>query len=100
MMTYNRIRCEAVDVKTESGICPGLAQTVRGEVFMLGARTPEGKGICCQALASIISMKLALALTEKMAWETKDYFDVTCPHGVVAYRLSRERHDAEPHGTA
>ena len=100
MMTYNSIRCEAVEVKTESGICPGRAQTVRGEVFVLGARTPEGTGICCQALASISSMKLALALTEKMDWEMKDYFDITCPHGMVTYRLSREREDGEPHGTA
>ena len=94
-MTYNHIRCEAVDVKTESGICPGLAKTVQGEVFMIGPRTPEGIGICCQALGAISSMKLALALTEKMGWETKDYFDVTCPHGLVTYRLSRVRHDGE-----
>jgi len=100
MTTYNRIRWEAVEVKTESGIYPGLAQTVRGEVFVLGARTPEGKGICCQAPASIGPMKLALALTEQMDWGSKGYFDITCPHGMVTYRLSRERHDAEPHGTA
>jgi uncharacterized repeat protein (TIGR04076 family) len=82
-------------VKTESGVCPGLAQTVRGEVFILGARTPEGKGICCQALGAISSMKLALALTEKMDWETKDHFDITCPHGMVTYRLSRVRDDSQ-----
>ncbi|MBN1361934.1 MAG: hypothetical protein JW993_15160 [Sedimentisphaerales bacterium] len=96
-MTYNRIRCEAVDVKTESGVCPGLAQTEHGEVFILGPRTPEGKGICCQALSALSSMKLALALTERMDWETKDYFDITCPHGVVTYRLSRARDDSEQH---
>ena len=96
-MTYNRIRCEAVDVKSESGVCPGLAQTEQGEVFILGARTPEGKGICCQALSALSPMKLALALTEKMDWETKDYFDITCPHGVVTYRLSRVRDDSEQH---
>jgi uncharacterized repeat protein (TIGR04076 family) len=88
-MIYNKIRCEALDVKTESGICPGLAQTERGEVFVLGARTPDSKGICCQALSAISPMKLAMALTVKMEWETKEYFDMTCPHGVVIYRLSR-----------
>jgi len=93
-MTYNQIRCEAIDVKTESGICPGLAKTVRGEVFMLGPRTPEGKGICFQAVGAIAAMKLALALTDRMDWETKDHFDITCPHGVVTYRLSRERRAA------
>lgn len=94
-MTYNQIRCEAAEVRTESGICPGLAKTGRGEVFILGPRTPEGKGICCQAMGAIAAMKLALALTDKMDWETKDGFDVTCPHGVVTYRLCRERHAAD-----
>ncbi|MBN1423604.1 hypothetical protein JXA88_03520 [Candidatus Fermentibacteria bacterium] len=93
-MTYNQIRCEAIHVKTESGICLGLAKTVRGEVFMLGPRTPEGKSMCFQAVGAIAAMKLALALTDKMEWETKDGFDVTCPHGVVTHRLSRERHAA------
>lgn len=88
-MLYNEIRCEAVEVRTESGVCPGLAKTERGEVFILGARTPDSKGICCQALNAISPMKLALSLTERMDWESKDYFDVTCPHGAVTYRLSR-----------
>lgn len=88
-MIYNKIKCEAVAVKTESGICPGVAKTERGEVFILGARTPDSKGICCQALTAISPMKLAMALTEKMDWETKEHFDVQCPHGFVTYRLSR-----------
>lgn len=94
-MRYNNIRCEAVDVKTESGVCTGLARTERGEVFILGARTPDSKGICCQALSAISPMKLALSLTEKMDWETKGYFDVICPHGVVTYRLSRIEEDKD-----
>jgi len=93
-MTYNKIRCEVVDVKTESGVCPGVAKTARGEVFALGARTPEGRGICFQALGAISSMKLALALTDRMDWETQGHFDVTCPHGIVTYRLSRMQQDA------
>jgi uncharacterized repeat protein (TIGR04076 family) len=88
-MTYNKIRIEAVSVNTESGICPGLAKTERGEVFTLGPRTPPEKGICCIAFTAISPMKLAMAYTEKMEWETKDYFDIVCPHGVVTYRLSR-----------
>jgi uncharacterized repeat protein (TIGR04076 family) len=90
-MIYNRIKCEAVGVSTESGICPGVAKTGKGEVFILGARTPDSKGICFQALSAISPMKLAMSLTEKMDWETKDYFDVVCPHGVVTYRLSRTK---------
>jgi hypothetical protein len=30
-----------------------------------------------------------MALTDSMKWETKDHLDVTCPHGVVTFRLSR-----------
>ena len=88
-MLYNKIRCEAFEVRTESGICPGIAKTKRGEVFVLGARTPDSKGICCQALSAISPIKLSMALTNKMDWETKDHFDVMCPHGAVTYRLSR-----------
>jgi uncharacterized repeat protein (TIGR04076 family) len=88
-MIYNEVKCEAIAVNTESGICPGVAKTERGEVFIIGARTPTSRGICCQAWSAISPMKLALSLTEKMDWETKEYFDIVCPHGVVTYRLSR-----------
>jgi uncharacterized repeat protein (TIGR04076 family) len=88
-MTYNKIRCEAINVNTDSAICPGVAKTEKGEVFIIGARTPGLKGICSQAFSAISPMKLAMSLTEKMDWETKDYFDIVCPHGVVTYRLSR-----------
>jgi uncharacterized repeat protein (TIGR04076 family) len=90
-MIYNKIKCEAITVNTESGICPGVAKTEQGEVFILGARTPDSKGICCQALSAISPMKLTMSLTEKMDWETKDYSDIVCPHGVVTYRLSRTK---------
>ena len=88
-MKYNDIRCEAVDVQTDSGICPRVANTEKGEVSLIGARTPKSRGICCQAFGAINSMKLAMSLTDKMDWETKDYFDVVCPHGFVTFRLSR-----------
>src|SRR4030042_2056918 len=81
-MTYNRIKCEAIKVNTESQICPGVAKTEQGEVFMLGTRTPDSKGICCQALSAISPMKLARSLTDRMDWETKEYFDIVCPHGI------------------
>lgn len=92
-MIYNKVRCEAVAVNTESGVCPGIARTERGEVFVIGARTPDSKGICCQAFSSISSMKLAMSFTQRIDWETKEYFDITCPHGVVTYRLSRMAED-------
>jgi len=89
-MIYNNIKCEAITVNTESGICPGIAKTEKGEVFILGPRTPaDSKGICCAAFTAISPMKLAMAYTEKMEWEKNDYFDIVCPHGFVTYRLSR-----------
>jgi uncharacterized repeat protein (TIGR04076 family) len=88
-MILNEIRCEAVKVNTETGICPGMAKTERGEVFIIDARTPASKGICCQAFSAMASMKLAMMYTDKMEWEKNNYFDIVCPHGFVTYRLSR-----------
>jgi uncharacterized repeat protein (TIGR04076 family) len=88
-MTLNEIKCEAIHVNTDSKICPGIAKTEQGEVFIMGGRTPEPKGICCQAFSAIGPMKLTMMLTDKMDWEKKEYFDITCPDGVVTYRLSR-----------
>ena len=88
-MIYNKIKCEAITVNTESRICPGVAKTEQGEVFIIGARTPDSKGICSQAFSAISPMRLTMSLTDKMDWEKKEHFDITCPHGVVTYRLSR-----------
>jgi hypothetical protein len=83
------IECEVVKVNTDSGICPWMAKTEIGELFIIGARTPAGKGICCQAFSALASMKQVYMYTDRMDWEKKDYFDITCPHGFVTYRLSR-----------
>jgi len=91
----NKIKCEAITVNTDTGICPGIAKTERGEVYIIGARTPDSKGICCQAFSAIGPMKLAMMLTEKMDWEKKEYSDIVCPHGFVTYRLSRIKEKQE-----
>jgi hypothetical protein len=52
-------------------------------------RTPASRGICCQAFAALSPMKLAMMYTDRMEWEKRDYFDITCSHGVVTFRLSR-----------
>jgi hypothetical protein len=88
-MNFNEIRCEAVKVNTDSGVCPGMAKTKLNEVFVIGPRTPSSAGICCQAFSAIAPMKLAMMYTEKMDWEKNDFFDIVCPHGYVTYRLSR-----------
>jgi hypothetical protein len=88
-MKLNQIKCEAVKVNTETGICPGMAKTKQGEVYTIGARTPATPGICCQSFSAIAPMKLTMMYTDKMEWEKSHYFDITCPHGYVTYRLSR-----------
>lgn len=88
-MTIFPIKIEAIDVRTDSNICPGLAKTQKGEKFVLNARTPDSKGICRSALGAIDSMAFAMMKIEKMEWEKEDFFDIVCPHGAVTFRLSR-----------
>ena len=89
-MITNRIKVEAVEVRTDSGICPGMAKIQQGETFTVGARTPEGVGVCANAFGAIYPMALAMRLTDRMEWETKDCFEVMCPHGGVLYRITRD----------
>jgi len=93
-MITHRIKVEAVEVRTDSGVCPGMAKIQQGEKFVLGARTPQGTGIRANAFGAIYPMALAMRLTDKMEWETKDYFDIICPHGGVTYRITRARETA------
>ncbi len=93
-MTKNKfmkknIRIEAISVNTEDGICPGIAKTKQGEVCLLDARTPKDP-TCVQALHGILPMAHAMSLTDKMGWEKEDHFDITCPHGAVVFRISRD----------
>jgi hypothetical protein len=68
-----------------------LAKTEQGEKYLLDARTPGSKGICCQAFAAMNSMRMAIAVTDQKDLENLEYFDVTCPHGAVTFRLSRKK---------
>ena len=89
-MTPHQIQCEALNVRTDTKICPGLAKTEQGEMYLLDARTPGPKGICCQAFAAMNSMRMAMAVTGQKDLDNSGYFDVTCPHGAVTFRLSRK----------
>jgi hypothetical protein len=89
-MTPHQIRCEALNVRTDTKICPGLAKTEQGETYLLDARTPGPKGICCQAMTAMNSMRMALAVTDQKDLDNLEYFDVICPHGFVTFRLSRK----------
>lgn len=89
MRIFNKVKCEVIAVKTDTSICQGPAGTKLGEIFTIGARTPETRGMCVLALSAIAPMKMAMTFTEKTDWEKEDYLDIVCPHGVVTYRLSR-----------
>lgn len=88
-MKYNNVECKVIEVKTDTGICPGIAKTEKDETYLIGARTPESRGICSQAFAAMNSMKLVLSLTDKLDSKEKEYYDIVCPHGFVTFRLSR-----------
>jgi hypothetical protein len=90
-MISRRIKLKAVEVRTEFGVCPGRAKMQQGETFTLGAPTPEGTGICANALGAKYPISLAMRLTDKMKWETKDYFEMMGRHDGVTYHISRVR---------
>jgi len=90
-LTPHQIQCEALNVRTDTKICPGLAKTEQGEMYLLDARTPGPNGICCQAFAAMNSMRMAMMITDQKDLENLEYFDVTCPHGAVIFRLSRKK---------
>ncbi len=91
-MADYKIKCEVIQVKTESGVCIGSAKCRLGEIYILTARTPEPVGMCGRAFAAIHPMAFAMRWSEQMMWEKKDYVDVSCPDGgCVTYRLSRIR---------
>ena len=90
-MISHTIKAEVVEVRTESGVCPGMSKSRLGETHTFGARTPQGEGICASAFNAMQPIALAMRLTDKMEWEKQEYFDIMCPHGFVTFRISRVR---------
>ena len=89
-MTDYKIRCEVVDVRTESGTCSGSARCRKGETYMITARTPD-PGMCGRSFASMHATAFAMRWTEKLPFEKADHIDIVCPDGTVTYRLTRIR---------
>jgi uncharacterized repeat protein (TIGR04076 family) len=85
----NSIRCEAIQVRTESGACSGLARTEAGERYIIDGRTPESPGMCSNAFCALSNAAFIMMVTEKMPGEKDGFVDRVCPHGVVTFRLSR-----------
>jgi len=40
-MAIHTIECDAIEVRSETGVCPGLANTAQGEKYIIDARTPS-----------------------------------------------------------
>jgi uncharacterized repeat protein (TIGR04076 family) len=88
-MKVNSIKCKAIEVRTGSGVCVGLARTQQGEECVIDGRTPEANGMCSNAFCSLANAAFIMMATEKMPGENDGYMDRVCPHGVVTFRLSR-----------
>lgn len=86
------IKCEAIRVLSDAGICSGSAKCRTGETYVLGLRTPEPNGMCARAFHSVHPTAFAMRCTDRISLEKADgSVEVTCPGGSVVYRLSRIR---------
>lgn len=92
-MKVNSIKCEVIDVRTESGICIGIANTHKGEKHIIDGRTPESNGMCSNAFCSLSNSAFIMMATDKTPGEINGFVDRICPHGVVTFRLSRSDKD-------
>lgn len=93
-MKLNSIRCEAIDVKTESGTCIGVAKTQKGEIYILDGRTPEVKGMCTNALCALSNAAFIMMTSkEGLTGSQEDYIERVCPHGNVTFRLSKSKEE-------
>ena len=88
-MKMNTVNCEAVEVRTDNGICVGLARTSRGESCLIDGRTPEGKGMCSNAFGALSNTAFLMMAMDKTPGEKNGAVDRVCPHGCVTFRLSR-----------
>jgi hypothetical protein len=88
-MKVNSVKCSAIDVRTESGICPGIAKTRQDEEYIIDGRTPESSGMCSNAFCAVSNAAFIMMVTEKMPGEVNGHKDFVCPHGFTTFRLER-----------
>ena len=91
-MKVNSIKCEVIDVRTESGICVGLAKTQLGEEYIIDGRTPESNGMCLNAFCALSNTAYMMMTKDKLT-EKENYTDIVCPHGFVTFRISISKKD-------
>lgn len=92
-MNTHSIQCEAIDVRTDSGICPGIAKTRQGESHIISGRTPASPGICSNAFCALSNAIFVMMTNDTRPVKMNDHYDLVCPHGKVTFRMSRIRKD-------
>jgi uncharacterized repeat protein (TIGR04076 family) len=91
-MKLNSIKCEVINVKTDSGVCIGIAKTKIGEEYIIDGRTPESDGICSNAFCALSNTAFVMMTTKSLPGEKEGMRrQITCPHGVVTFKLSRSQ---------
>ncbi len=88
-MDAHKIRFEAIDVRSETGDCGGLAKTKQGESFIMDGRTPAGCGMCSNAFCAFSNAAFIMMATDNKLTSKDGYIDRVCPHGAVTFRISR-----------
>lgn len=92
-MNTHSIKCEAIDVQTNSGICPGIAKTQKGEMYIIDGRTPESPGICSNAFSALSNSVFVMMTNDTRPVGMNEHYDLVCPHGKVTFRMSRIKKD-------
>ncbi len=83
------IRCEAVEVNTENGVCIGMAQVKEGESYLFSSRTPEAT-MCSNAFCALSNPAFIMLSGGKIRDEKDGMIERVCPHGVVKFRMKKE----------
>ena len=86
-MNVNAIKFTAVDVKTDSGICVGLAKTQKGEEYIMDGRTPESPGMCSNAFCALANAAFIMMVNDTMPGEKDGYIERVCPHILYPSRI-------------
>ena len=84
-----KIKFEAIEVRSDSGVCEGLAETAKGETFIMDGRTPNGNGMCSNAFCALSNAAFIMMAAENKLTGDKGYIERVCPHGAVTFRISR-----------
>jgi hypothetical protein len=72
-MKLNSIKCEVVEVRTESGVCIGVAKTKLGEQYIIDGRTPEAGGMCSNAFCALSNKAFVMMASDEKTLDQNGY---------------------------